>query len=192
MAKTFAKIDDALAQWIAKQHLYFVASAPLSAEGHVNCSPKGGDTLRVLGPKEVAYLDGAGSGIETVAHLRENGRLVLMFCAFEGAPRIVRLHGRGSVVLPGAADFEALLAKFPPTLTVRAIIRLAVTRVSDSCGYGVPFMDYRAPRQDSASYVRKSSDKTLRNYLIKENETSIDGLPGLSAAELGGLVVKRS
>jgi hypothetical protein len=190
LGKVFDAIDHGLAQWIAQQHLFFVATAPLSATGHVNCSPKGGDTLRVLGPREVAYLDGAGSGIETVAHLRENGRMVLMFCAFDGPPRIVRLHGTGSVIIPGHSDFGDLLAHFAPFPTVRAIIRLAVERVSDSCGYGVPRMAFREDREDSKAYLRKSSDQALQNYLLKNNQSSIDGLPALSVAELENVVIR--
>ena len=193
MGKTFETIDPALAAWLERQPVFFVASAPLDADGHVNCSPKGGDSLRVLGPREVAYLDGSGSGIETVAHLRENGRLVIMCCAFDGAPRIVRLHGRGEVVVPGAAGFDALLTRFEPLAlpTVRAIVRLEVARVADSCGYGVPLMDFRAPRRDGAAWLAKSSDQTLRRYLVANNQRSLDGLPAMSADELEGVVIRR-
>ena len=191
MGTTFIAIDDALAAWIGAQHMFFVATAPLQANGHINCSPKGGGTLRVLGPNEVAYLDGAGSGIETVAHLRENGRMVLMLCAFDGPPRIVRLHGTGSVLAPGEADFATLLPHFPHFPTVRSIVRLSVLRVSDSCGYGVPKMDFRENRQDSKNYLSKSSDKVMRNYVKKNNQRSIDGLPALLEAELEQLVISR-
>src|SRR4026209_982069 len=108
MSKQLESIDSELAAWIAMQTLFFVATAPLSADGHINLSPKGGDAFRVLGPKEVAYPDFTCSGAETAAHLRENGRIVIMFCAFEGSPRILRLHGRGTVVLPGDSKFTAL------------------------------------------------------------------------------------
>jgi len=191
VGKTYEQIDTRLADWITKQHLFFVATSPLSATGHINCSPKGGDTLRVLGPREVAYLDGGGSGIETVAHVRENGRLVLMFCAFDGAPRIVRLHGTGTVIAPGEATFDALAARLPTASTVRAIIHLDVRRVSDSCGYGVPFMDFRAKRTDSQNYLRKSSDTALRKYLVKTNVKSIDALPGLTPDEVNRVVINR-
>ena len=191
MGQTFATIDAQLAEWLAKQHLFFVATAPLGAAGHINCSPKGGDTLRVLGPTDVAYVDGGGSGIETVSHVRENGRLVLMFCAFEGSPRIVRLHGSATVVTPGGADFEELAARLPRARTVRAIIRLAVQRVSDSCGYNVPFMDFRAKRTDAENYLGKLSDDAVRKYLIKNNLESIDSLPGLTPDELKRAVIDR-
>ena len=193
MGKTIEAIDDALAQWLQRQPVFFVATAPLSAGGHVNCSPKGGDSLRVLGPRQVAYLDGSGSGIETVAHLRENGRLVIMCCAFEGAPRIVRLHGRGEVLVPGTPGFDAALAKFEPVSlpTVRAIVRLDVQRIADSCGYGVPRMDFREARGDGRAWLAKSSDQTLRRYLVGNNLRSIDGLPAMSAEELEAVMIRR-
>jgi hypothetical protein len=191
MGKVYEQIDDRLARWVRKQKLFFVATAPLSGDGHVNCSPKGGDTLRVVGPRQLAYLDGAGSGIETVAHLRENGRIVLMMCAFEGSPRIVRFHGRGEVVDPTDARFPALLASFPPYPSTRSIILIDVDRIADSCGYGVPFYDYVGERDDSAKYVAKAKDRTIRNYLVKNNQQSIDGLPGLDEAALNGTVINR-
>ncbi len=192
MGKTHEAIDPKLAAWIGEQKLFFVATAPLAAEGHVNCSPKGGDSLRVLGPRQVAWLDGAGSGIETIAHLRDNGRIVVMFCAFQGAPRIVRLHGVGTVVDPAHADFAGMLARFAPQPSVRSIIRIDVQRVSDSCGYGVPLMDFRAERPDSVNYVARASDATLQRYLRDHNQSSIDGLPALTPAEIAGAVFRRS
>jgi hypothetical protein len=191
MGKTYAGIDATLADWIQRQPVFFVATAPLAADGHVNCSPKGGGTLRVLGERQVAYLDGAGSGVETIAHVRENGRIVVMLCAFEGAPRIVRLHGRAEVVDPVHPEFAALLAHFPAYPTVRALVRIAVERVSDSCGYGVPLMDFRAHRDDSARYVRKISDRGIVEYLQDNNRASIDGLPGLEPDAIAGTVIRR-
>jgi hypothetical protein len=193
MGKTIEAIDEALARWLERQPVFFVATAPLAADGHVNCSPKGGDSLRVLGPREVAWLDGSGSGIETVAHLRENGRLVLMCCAFEGAPRIVRLHGRGEVLAPGSPAFDALLARFEPLSmpTVRSIVRLEVRRIADSCGYGVPKMEFREARRDGAAWLAKSSDQALRRYLAANNQQSLDGLPALGAAEVEQVVIRR-
>lgn len=191
MGKTRDSIDPTLAAWLECQPLFFVATAPLGVDGHVNCSPKGGDSLRVLGPREVAYADGSGSGIETVAHLRENGRMVLMCCAFDGPPQIVRLHGRGSVLVPGEPPFEALLPRFAPQLTVRSIVRLEVQRISDSCGYNVPKMAMTGRRRDSAAWLAKSSDDALRRYLVRANESSIDGLPGMTAEELDRVVIRR-
>jgi len=191
MGQSYDAIDDALQQWLTEQRIFFVGTAPLSAAGHINCSPKGGDTLRVLGPRELAYLEGGGSGIETVAHLRENGRMVIMVCAFSGSPRIVRFHGKGSVVLPDDPGFGALLALFPPTVTVRSIIRLAVERIADSCGYGVPKMQFVEDRDDMKRYVVKASDKAMRDYFVRTNRESIDGLPGLAAAELEHVLIRR-
>lgn len=191
MGKTYETIDDGLRAWVAAQKMYFVATAPLAADGHVNCSPKGGDTLRILGPREVAYLDGMGSGIETVAHVRENGRIVLMLCAFEGSPRIVRFHGRATIVEAGHPEFAALLARFGHYPTARAIVRIAVTRIADSCGYGVPVFEFRADRTESANYVRKASDAALRDYLAKNNGASLDGLPGLTPDAAAQVVIRR-
>lgn len=179
MGKSYDEISPELREWIAAQKLFFVASAPLAAAGHVNCSPKGGDTFRVLGPNEVAYADLTGSGIETVAHLRENGRIVVMFCAFEGAPKIVRLHGRGEVIEPGDADFEALKTHFPELAGLRAIIRIGVARVSDSCGYAVPFFDYVKPRDTLDRWAEAKGPAGLADYRAQKNRASIEGLPGL-------------
>src|SRR4051794_14144285 len=138
MGKVFDAIDDKLAAWIGRQHMFFVGTAP-SGDGHVNVSPKGPiGSLRILDPHTVAYLDVIGSGAETIAHLRENGRIVVMLCSFDGPPRILRLHGRGEVLAPDAVDFGVE----PPAGTERAVIRVAVERIADSCGYGVPVMRY--------------------------------------------------
>src|SRR5258707_277048 len=131
MGKLYESLSPELADWLAEQKVFFVASSPLAQDGHVNCSPKGGDTFRILGERQVAYLDLTGSGIETTAHLQENSRLVIMFCAFNGPPRIVRLHGRGEVIYPTHADFDGLQSKFTGHAGVRAIIRLTMTRISD-------------------------------------------------------------
>lgn len=173
-------IDAKLKAWTEKQPMFFVATAPADVNGHVNCSPKGRDTLRVVGPSELVYLDMGGSGIETVAHLRENQRIVIMLCAFEGPPRIVRFHGRGEPVFPGDPRFAGLLEKFPPPpAPPRSFIRIDVTRVADSCGYGVPLMDYRAERRSIENYVSDKTDADLQAFMDEYNEVSIDGLPGL-------------
>ena len=184
MARLFEQIDDALAAWIRQQQMFFVATAPLSANGNVNCSPKGLDTLRILGPHEVAWLDLGGSGIETVAHLKENGRIVLMFCAFEGAPRILRLHGQGSVIERGHPDFNTLLATFPPQPVCRNLIRIKVTRISDSCGWGVPLYDYTGQRDEIARAVAGKTPEQLRAKAEKQNRLSVDGLEGLDLEAL--------
>jgi hypothetical protein len=177
MGRTLPEIDDALAAWIHAQRIFFVASAPLAEDGHVNCSPKGGDTFRVLGPREVAYLDYTGSGAETAAHVRENGRLVVMFCAFDGAPRIVRLHGRGSLIGLGHPRYASLAALFPPNPGARAIVHIAVERVSSSCGMGVPLMDFRSARSELDVWAEKKGPAGLAEYRAQKNHRSIDGLP---------------
>lgn len=182
MGKVFDEIDERLASWIARQHVFFVGTAPLAADGHVNVSPKGDvGSFRVLGPREVAYLDLVGSGAETIAHARENGRIVVMFCAFEGPPRIVRLHGRATVVVPGSEVFPALLARFdPPEHAVRALIRVDVERIADSCGYGVPLMRFEGRRNQYDRWVdKKRRDGGLDAYVAEKNAVSIDGLPAV-------------
>ena len=180
MGDVFDHITDRLRDFIAAQHMFFVASAPSSAEGRVNLSPKGLDTLRVLDGRTVAYLDFVGSGVETIAHLRENGRIALMFCAFEGPPKIVRLHGRGEAVEPGDARFAALAAHFPPCESARAIIVVHVERASDSCGYGVPLYAYEGERTQLAAWAERKGADGLAQYQREKNAASIDGLPGLA------------
>jgi len=180
MAKIFDAIDDKLADWLRAQRMFFVATAPLAASGHVNLSPKGAcESFAVLGPSEVAYVDFTGSGIETIAHLRENGRIVLMFCAFEGSPRIVRLHGRGFVHVPGDARYDAVVARFPARLGTRAVIRVELGRIADSCGYAVPLFDHRGERTQLDDWAERKGPDGVRAYRAENNAKSIDGLPGL-------------
>ena len=191
MARQYDTIDEHLAGWIARQPLFFVGSAPLAPDGHVNVSPKGPiGSLRVLGPQTVAYLDIYGSGAETIAHLRENGRIVVMLCAFEGPPRIVRLHGRGELLRPGEAGFDALLeqAAFEdPAIPEarRAIVRVDVSRISDSCGYGVPLMQYEGQRPHStlsaSKHLRTKGRDGYAAFAAERNATSLDGLPAVEA-----------
>ena len=192
MGKTFQGLDAHLQRWIAAQPLFFVASAPLQHDGHVNVSPKGPiDTLRVLGPRSVAYLDLVGSGAETIAHVRENGRIVIMLCAFSGPPRIVRLHGLGEVLTPEDSGFDELLvrAKFAQPKVAqarRSIVSVDVQRISDSCGYGVPLMSHEGerPHMDAwaAKKVRATGPDALRAYQRDKNARSIDGLPAIDTA----------
>ena len=190
MARTLDEIDDHLAEWIRAQPMFFVGTAPLAAAGRVNVSPKGPiGTFAVLGPRRVAYLDFFGSGAETVAHLRENGRIVVMLCAFEGPPQIVRLHGTGRPVWPGEPGFDGLLADggFEGLTDVeearRAIVVVDVERISRSCGYGVPLMEVTGER----SHFDKSKRKRLRTmgpdelvtFQAERNAESIDGLPAV-------------
>lgn len=178
MGRTHDGIDADTAAWLEAQHVFFVATAPLAADGHVNCSPKGGP-FRVLDPATVAYPDRTGSGAETIGHLRENGRIVLMFCAFEGPPRIVRLHGAGEVVPAGDPAFPALAARFPEDPGTRAVIRVRVRRIADSCGYGVPLYEFRGPRDTLDQWARRKGPEGLAAYRRKHNTASIDGLPAL-------------
>jgi hypothetical protein len=179
MSKQLEHIDTELAAWLQQQPLFFVATAPLSAEGHINCSPKGGDCFRVLGPLEVVYQDYTGSGAETIAHVQENGRIVLMFCAFVGKPNIVRLHGVGEVVKPGSQQFEALAAHFPTNPGTRAFLHVHVARVSTSCGFAVPFMDFKEERETLDRWAAAQGPEGLDEYHKRKNTQSIDGLPAL-------------
>ena len=189
MGKTFDAIDEHLETWIAKQALFFVGTAPLDADGHVNVSPKGPiDSLRVMGPTTVAYLDVVGSGAETIAHLRENGRIVVMLCAFSGPPRILRLHGRGEIVLAGEERFDDLLelcrfAEPEAREARRAVVVVEVERIADSCGYGVPLMSYEGRRQHSdlwaAKKLRVDGPDALLDYQREKNSRSIDDLPAI-------------
>ena len=177
MGKIFDTITPELAAWIEAQKMFLVGTAPATTDGHVNVSPKGLDTLRILGPTSVAYLDFFGSGAETLAHVRENQRIVFLFCAFEGAPKIVRLHGRGSAVLPEHEEWEELAAKFPDLPGRRAIIRAELTRIADSCGFGVPKMDYVGDRDTLQRSAEKKTEEDFARYRAEKNATSLDGLP---------------
>jgi Pyridoxamine 5'-phosphate oxidase len=179
MADVFERIDAQLRGWIERQHVFFVATAPRADNGLINCSPKGLDSLRVLDERTIAYLDLTGSGVETIAHLKENGRIILMLCAFDGPPRIVRLQGRGRVIHPGDTEFDALLAKFPRQLGVRSVIRIDVTRMSDSCGYAVPRMDFVEERVALTKWAQKKGPDGVVEYQRNTNAQSLDGLPGV-------------
>lgn len=183
MGKVFDGIDDSLAAWIGAQHMFFVATAPLSAEGHVNVSPRGLDSLSILDEHTVAWLDLTGSGAETIAHLAENGRICLMFCSFDGRPRIVRLHGRGRVVLPGDEVFEQVANEHPGHVGARAVIVVDVARVSDSCGWGVPVMEFVEDRDIMGPWAVKKGPEGLDAYRAAKNSRSLDGLPALVNTE---------
>jgi hypothetical protein len=193
VGKVYDRIDDHWRDWIAKQTMFFVGTAPLDADGHVNVSPKGPiGSLRVIDDHTVAYLDVIGSGAETIAHLKENGRIVVMFCAFEGPPRILRLHGRGEVVLPEDPSFAELSAAFDfdsPSIDEarRSIVVVHVSRVSDSCGYGVPLMSHEGQREhhakSSAKRVRTMGADGYQEFARERNSESIDGLPAMPAGD---------
>ena len=179
MGRVLEAITDELAVLIAAQRVFFVATAPTDG-GHVNLSPKGLDTFAVLDPNTVAYLDLTGSGIETVAHLRENGRITIMFCAFDGKPNIVRLYGRGEVLAIGELDADALLPRFGSYPGARSVIRVHVDRVSTSCGYGVPRLTYDGERDQLTTWAERRGPDGLVGYREEKNAASIDGLPGLA------------
>jgi len=187
MGKLYSELVPPLREFIAAQQVFFVATAPSGASGHVNLSPKGLDSFRILGPTRVAYLDCVGSGAETLAHLRENGRICVMFCAFAGPPKIVRLHGTGSVVLRDEPDFVAAVEPFAGAVmvgmresAVRAVVRVDVHRISDACGHGVPLMDLRAERDVLDSWTANRGPDGLARYHAERNAVSLDGLPGLA------------
>ncbi|MET9650178.1 pyridoxamine 5'-phosphate oxidase family protein [Streptomyces sp. NPDC006460] len=186
MGKTYDRIDGRLRDFIEAQPIFFAATAPLDGDGTVNLSPKGlTGSFAVVDERTVAYLDFAGSTAETVAHLRENGRITLMWCAFQGPPNIVRIHGRGEPVFRDDPRWEELMAHFPaidPTLHgLRAIILVSAELIRDSCGYGVPFMTYDEDRDLHGKRFAREDDASLSAYFAKKEHisTSMDGLPGL-------------
>ena len=177
MAKTHPGIDERLRAFIEAQRMFFVASAPLEAAGPVHVSPKGLDTFRILGPHRVAYLDLTGSGNETAAHLDQNGRITIMFCAFEGPPDIVRLYGRGRAVLPGDTGWDDLRAAFPDLPGARQVIEVEVTRVQSSCGFAVPRYTPAGDRDQLTRWAVSKGDDGVADYRATHNAASIDGLP---------------
>lgn len=176
MAKFYDSIPDDLAQWISEQHIFFVGSAPLAAEGHVNLSPKGLDAFRVLSSNKVAYLDMTGSGNETSAHLKENGRITFLFCSFETAPRILRLYGTGRVVLATDSEWGKLSALYTIYPGTRQIVVADIHKVQTSCGFGVPFMDYVGDRESLSKWAENKGEDGLLAYQREKNQRSLDGL----------------
>ena len=183
MGKVYAEIDERNAAFIRAQQMFFVATAPTNLDAHLNLSPKGLDAFRILDPRTVAYLDLTGSGIETVAHLQENGRIVLMCCAFDGPPRILRLHGRGEVLETGTHEFDALRPRWPDYSGARAIIRVHLHRISDSCGFGVPHYTFAGDRPQLLDWTAHEGPEQLQTYRADVNRRSIDGLPGLPSVQ---------
>ncbi len=178
MARAFKKITPSMREFIERQHMFFVATAP-TANGRVNVSPKGYDAFRILGDNEVCYLDLTGSGAETIAHVQENGRITFMFCAFEGKPNICRLYGTARVLRSGDDGFDAMRTLFGDHDGVRSVISADIDRTSNSCGFSVPFMDFVEDRQTLAEYWDGKDDAAMSKYWDAKNATSIDGLPGL-------------
>lgn len=179
MGKTYAKLDDKIIGFIKAQKMFFVASAPLTPDGHVNVSPKGYDSLTFIDDNTVAYLDLGGSGIETHAHVVENGRITLMFCAFEGKANILRLYGKGEVFDFAHPEFPDLIKRFPDYGKVRAVIKVHITRIQDSCGWGVPFYTYQGDRDQLKRSENHRDYETWVEHRYNTNAKSIDGLPGL-------------
>ena len=177
MAKFYDSINSDIQDWIKQQKIFFVASAPLTAEGHVNVSPRGHDCLRIFDENTVAWLDLTGSGNESSAHIMENGRLTIMFCAFEGAPRILRLYGQGEVVLPESERWQELAPHFTMMPGARQIIVNHVTKVQTSCGFAVPFFDYQGERDSLVKYAETKGEDGMIEYRREKNVESIDGLP---------------
>jgi len=179
MGKTFQIITPELQEWIEKQKMFFVGTAPLSSEGHVNISPKGLDSFRVMSPTCVAYQDLTGSGVETIAHVKENKRIVIMFCAFEGPPKIVRLYGQGEVILPDNGQYSFYEEKFPKHKSTRAFINISLSLIQDSCVYGVPFFDYKSERDTLTKWADAKGENGILEYRALKNKQSIDGLTGI-------------
>jgi hypothetical protein len=181
MGKVHECITPKLRSWIEAQHLFFIATAPLDPDGHLNLSPRGTPgTFAVIDERTVAWLDLTGSGVETIAHLRENGRIVVMFCAFDGPPQIVRLHGRGRTVVPTDPEWEGLAPRFAAKRGARAIVVVDVSRVSDSCGFAIPRFEFVEDRDLLDQWADNRGDDGLVAYRETRNAQSIDGLPALS------------
>ena len=177
MGKFSTRIEDAHRDFINQQKLFFVSTAPLNADGHINLSPKGMDSFRVLSPNKVAYIDLNGSGNETSAHLLENGRITFMFCAFDGAPNILRLYGNGSTILPESDAWKDLEALFELGLETRQIIVAEIHKVQTSCGFSVPLYSYNGERDLAYKWAEKKGKDGLQQYQQQKNLVSIDGLP---------------
>jgi hypothetical protein len=184
MATIFERLDDKLREFIGRQPVFFVATSPLQGDGHINLSPKGYDAFRILDDQTVAYLDLMGSGIETVAHVKENGRIVIMFCSFDSTPKILRLHGRGEAIEPGHPEFDSLVGLFPKLAGTRSVIKVHVNRIADSCGWGVPLMEFKEHRRTLVEWAENSNAKMPPEKILeikkKYNGQSIDALPGLN------------
>lgn len=182
MGQVYQEINERLSAFINEQPMFFVGTAPSGPDGHVNVSPKGmRGTFKILGPRKVAYLDWGGSGVEGTAHMRQNGRVCVMFCSFDRTPKILRLHGHGEPVFPDDARYPGLLAEFgePITHGLRSIIAVDVTRISDSCGFAVPYMEYQGERDMLVEHNARRTRAQIAERRTLTNTDSIDGLPGL-------------
>jgi pyridoxamine 5'-phosphate oxidase-like protein len=168
---------------MSAQKVFFVATAPLDPKGHINCSPKDGYSIRILDSKTLVYLDLIGSGVETIAHIRENGRIIVMMCAFEGAPMIMRFHGRGEIIEKDHPDFERVSPLFIAEVGIRSFIKIHLDRISDSCGFGVPVMEFKHHRKQLRTFNERNGEEKLTKYKLEHNSFSIDGLPGVKTRE---------
>jgi predicted pyridoxine 5'-phosphate oxidase superfamily flavin-nucleotide-binding protein len=185
MGKVHNGITDDVRRFIEAQHVFFVATAPSDPTARINLSPRGlRATLAVLDRRTVSFLDLTGSGVETIAHLRDNGRITLMFCAFDGKPNVARLHGRGRVVLPEDAEWAETAAPFPAHRSARAVVVVDVERVSDSCGFGVPLYEFVGERDLMHKWAEARDDEQIADYQQRKNATSIDGLPAVPVETL--------
>lgn len=186
MSNTFDSLDDKLIDFIKQQKMFFVATAPMSADGSVNVSPKGYDSFVVLDNNTVAWIDLGGSGIETLAHVRENERITIMFCAFEGRANILRIYGKGEAIAFDDPGFDELLALFPAFDRARSIIRVSIDRVTDSCGWGVPFYEFKGEREQLKRWIDNKPRDEWQEHRYNTNAQSVDGLPGLVRPETQG------
>ena len=177
MGKFHNTIQEQHTEFILHQKMFFVATAPLRADGHVNLSPKGLDSFKVLSPTRVAYMDIVGSGNETSAHILENKRITFMFCAFDGPPNILRLYGRGFTVLPHAPEWEELSTHFELYLSTRQIIVADIDLVQTSCGFSVPLYEYSGERDHAHKWAETKGIEGLKKYQLDKNRVSLDGLP---------------
>jgi hypothetical protein len=184
MGKEQNHITEDHKKFIEKQRMFFVCTAPLSSEGHINLSPKGFDCFRVLSTTKVGYLDIVGSGNETSAHLLENGRITFMFCAFDGPPKILRLYGKGKTILPGDVEWQELSKQFAILPATRQIIVADIFMVKSSCGFGVPFYNYTGERDHAIKWAENKGEEGLEEYKKEKNMVSIDGLPTPIAAKV--------
>jgi hypothetical protein len=184
MGKVYDALDERLIAFIRRQKLFFVATAPLAADAHVNLSPKGYDSLAIIDERTLAWVDLGGSGVETLAHLRENGRITLMFCAFEGAANILRIYGRGEAVAFDDPRFVERMSLFPAFARARAVVDVRIERVADSCGWGVPFFDYKGERDQLQRWVESRPLDEWKGRRFEANAHSIDGLPGLTPTQV--------
>ena len=176
MGKEYPIIDDSIREWIEKHKVFFVSTASLATDGLVNCSPKGLDAFRVLEERSIAYLDLTGSGVETIAHLKENRRITIMMCAFEGPPKIFRFYGRGEVFEKGDDEFAELIGAFGDTLGARSIIKIDVERIIDSCGYSVPKYEFKEARDTLRKWAETKGEEGVLEYQASKNMKSLDGL----------------